>query len=72
MTQRMEQKLRVAQHSMERSMLGITKQDRKTYVHCKNKCLAAKHKAKHILVALFETHYRLNMFSFYVFSRESV
>ena len=29
MTQRMEQKLRVAQHSMERSMLGITKRDRK-------------------------------------------
>ncbi len=30
MTQRMEQKLKVAQHCMERSMLRITKRDRKT------------------------------------------
>jgi len=30
MTQKMEQRLRVTQHSMERSMLGITKRDRKT------------------------------------------
>ena len=32
MTRKMEQKLKVAQHSMERSMLGITKLDRKTNV----------------------------------------